>query len=108
MNEINGMMPFQTERPNWNDNNTSYRFQAVPFHPSVYRERWNAFDLVERFLSEIHRAAVLAWSVAMARCRLKKMPAPQSAIRRRQWRVHTETLIVPTGAAAMGSLSSRV
>src|SRR5262249_8221958 len=31
----------------------------------------------------------------------KKMPAPQSAIRRRQWRVHTETLIAQLGAAAM-------
>src|SRR5215475_6750340 len=31
----------------------------------------------------------------------KKMPAPQSAIRRRQWRVHTETLIAQPGAAAM-------
>src|SRR5262249_55175813 len=31
----------------------------------------------------------------------RKMPAPQSAIRRRQWRVHTETLIAQPGAAAM-------
>ena len=31
----------------------------------------------------------------------KKMPAPQSAIRRRQWRVRTETLTAQPGAAAM-------
>src|SRR5215475_14473561 len=32
----------------------------------------------------------------------KKMPAPQSAIRHRQWRVHTETLIAHLGAAPRG------